>query len=65
VDRTTWCAKPAGVSYSQFVARLPSGETWQRQMVLGPAPEFCIVGVDAGAALAGVAIGARRIYAMT
>lgn len=63
LDRTTWCSKPAGVSYPEFLPRLPAGETWQRQMVLGPAPEFCVVGVDAAAALGGVAVAARRIHA--
>jgi hypothetical protein len=32
-------------------------------MVLGPAPEFCVVGVDAAAALGGLAVVARRIHA--
>ena len=44
VDRVTWCAKPAGEPYSSFLGRLPAGEVWQRQMVLGPTPEFCLFG---------------------
>ncbi|WP_242342847.1 hypothetical protein [Anaeromyxobacter terrae] len=63
LPRTTWCSKPGGASYPEFVAQLPPGETWQRQMVLGPAPEFCIIGVDAAAALGGVAVAARKIHA--
>lgn len=63
LDRTTWCSKPPGVPYADFLARLPPAEVWQRQLVLGPAPEFCLVGVDALAALGGVAVAARRIHA--
>ena len=64
LDRsTTWFSKPAGVPYKDFLARLSPCETWQRQMVLGPAPEFCIVGVDATAAVGGVAVGVRALYA--
>ncbi len=63
LDRTTWCSKPDGVPYPEFLARLPPGESWQRQLVLGPAPEFCVVGVDAAASLGGVAVAARRIHA--
>ncbi len=51
--RTTWCSKPAGEAYPQYLARLPSGEVWQRQLVLGPAPEFCVVGADATASVGG------------
>lgn len=37
----TWLSKPGGTSYGAFLARLPPGtELWQRQLVLGPAPEF-------------------------
>jgi hypothetical protein len=61
-ERNTWCAKPAGVAYPEFRARLPSAETWQRQLVLGPAPEFCLVGLDAAAALGGLAVTARTIH---
>ncbi len=39
-----WMSKPAGESYPAFVARLPAVEAWQRQLVLGPAPEFCVLG---------------------
>ncbi len=37
-----WFAKPAASSYATFFAGVaPEIELWQRQMVLGPAPEFC------------------------
>jgi hypothetical protein len=40
--RAGWRSKPAGRSYGEFLATLPATTIWQRQMVLGPAPEFCI-----------------------
>ncbi len=37
-------SKPAGVTYASYVAGVPAGvEVWQRKMVLGAAPEFCIL----------------------
>jgi len=49
-----WFAKPRETSYPEFTARfdaLPVGCTvWQRQMVLGPTPEFCIAGPEAAVA---------------
>lgn len=46
-----WFAKPAGVRYSELDAVLatvvsPEHAVWQRQMVLGPAPEFCVAGPE-------------------
>jgi hypothetical protein len=40
VESTTWFAKAPGTSYEELrsAVRAP---TWQRQLVLGPAPEFC------------------------
>ena len=44
-----WVAKPAGLTYAGFdelledVVARPGHALWQRQMVLGPAPEFCVV----------------------
>jgi len=43
----TWFAKPADWSYAELdhalEPQLTAGHTfWQRQMVLGPAPEFCL-----------------------
>lgn len=42
-----WFAKPAGMSFGQLdglvaSALSPEHALWQRQMVLGPAPEFCL-----------------------
>ena len=48
----TWLGKPDGVSYADFGARLRGwvGERpvalWQRQMVLGPAREFCLLSCE-------------------
>ncbi len=44
-ETATWFAKPAGVGYEQFFSA-PDGSAslWQRQMVLGPTPEFCSLG---------------------
>ena len=37
-----WFGKPGGTTYAALFASLPPAiELWQRQMVLGPAPEFC------------------------
>ena len=42
-----WFAKPAGTSYEELFGLLePAAKAaalWQRQMVLGPAPEFCLL----------------------
>ena len=44
-----WFSKPAGVGYPEFYERLetwtedPNSSLWRRQMVLGPAPEFCLL----------------------
>lgn len=40
----TWFGKPAGIAYPEFLAQVPPVELWQRQLVLGPAPEFCLFG---------------------
>jgi hypothetical protein len=37
-----WMDKPPDESYEAFVDRLPGRTVWQRQLVLGPAPEFCV-----------------------
>lgn len=41
-----WLSKPDGVPYPEFLAGLDVGSAalWQRQMTLGPTPEFQIVG---------------------
>ena len=43
-----WLSKPAGVTYEPFHAQLAAAldgdaGAWQRQMVLGPASEYCIL----------------------
>ncbi len=44
--RVCWFGKPAGMSYPELLARIPAAELWQRQLVLGPAPEFCLLGAE-------------------
>jgi hypothetical protein len=39
-----WCSKPAGTPYESWHAGLPARSAWQRQLVLGPAPEYCLPG---------------------
>jgi hypothetical protein len=46
-----WFAKPAGMGYAELDALLsaavsPDSAVWRRQMVLGPAPEFCVAGPE-------------------
>jgi hypothetical protein len=43
-----WLAKPPGVAYADFHAQLAAAlgdaaSAWQRQMVLGPASEYCVL----------------------
>jgi hypothetical protein len=38
----SWLAKPAGMSYADFHAQLAGRPVWQRQMVLGPSPEYLV-----------------------
>jgi hypothetical protein len=43
-----WFDKPQGTSYADFRERLgrvagEAGAVWERQLVLGPAPEYCAV----------------------
>ena len=44
-----WSVKPAGEPYPDWEARLTAGRDaadfalWQRQLVLGPAPEYCLL----------------------
>jgi hypothetical protein len=51
VDRPThahWFAKPAGMAHAGLIEALAplmeshAGALWMRQLVLGPAPEFCL-----------------------
>lgn len=41
-ERARWITKPASESYTSFLAQLGSATVWRRQLVLGPAPEFCV-----------------------
>ena len=54
-----WLAKPRGETYAAFYARFPGDAVlWRRQMVLGPAPEFCL---ESGRAPEGLdAVAAQR-----
>jgi hypothetical protein len=38
----SWLAKPDGMSYADFHARLAGQPVWQRQMVLGAAAEYVV-----------------------
>ena len=54
-----WFDKPRGATYEAFSARLApltreGGALWQRQMVLGAAPEFCLRMPREGAPPAGL-----------
>ncbi len=42
LSRARWRAKPAGAGYAGFIEGLGEATVWQRQLVLGPAPEFCV-----------------------
>jgi hypothetical protein len=41
-----WFDKPAGLSTPQLATLRPAGVTWQRQMVLGPAPEYRVTSAE-------------------
>jgi hypothetical protein len=49
VQMALWFSKPRGLSYSQFYAGVrpealdSGGGLWERQMVLGPSPECCLL----------------------
>lgn len=60
--QVSWFAKPAGMSYADLLARLPPGEAWQRQMVLGPAPEFCLLGVAPPPGIEARTFTVRTVY---
>ena len=38
-----WLTKPSGMTYGALTECL-NGSVWQRQLVLGPQPEFCVSG---------------------
>lgn len=47
-----WLGKPAGMAYPEFHAQLEAAlagrdaSAWQRQMVLGPATEYCVTAAE-------------------
>jgi hypothetical protein len=41
-----WLDKPRGEASEEFIATLPHATLWRRQLVLGPAPEFCAATSD-------------------
>jgi hypothetical protein len=47
-----WLTKRRDTGYEEFYSRIqpwtkgPETSLWRRQMVLGPAPEFCVLGAD-------------------
>ena len=43
VTHAAWRSKPAGLSYEAFEANLPGRSVWQRQMTLGPTPEYVLL----------------------
>ena len=49
-----WLEKSRGVPTDQFLASLAEATVWQRQMVLGPGPEFCAVSPES--------VGRERIW---
>lgn len=67
-----WFGKPEGLSYRELFARLlpvvedADGALWGRQMVLGPAPEFCLQTAEAVSLpsdLAALGVTLRRTWA--
>jgi hypothetical protein len=64
-----WLGKPAGVPYPGFRERLArlaadDGGVWERQLVLGPAPEYCVVtsAGSAGAPAAATVVQRRPVF---
>ena len=57
----TWVQKPREETYEVFRDRLSSvdGAVWQRQLVLGPGHEFCVLSDDPTDGLAGAATSPR------
>lgn len=41
-DGVRWLDKPRNTRSEQFLTSIPEPTVWQRQMVLGPGPEFCV-----------------------
>ena len=49
---TAWFDKPRGEPSERFLASRPEETIWRRQMVLGPAPEFCAAATSTPARIA-------------
>jgi hypothetical protein len=60
-DRASWFAKPPAMSYADLFTRLPPAELWQRQMVLGPAPEFCLFAADPPPGIQALELSVRTV----
>jgi hypothetical protein len=64
-----WFEKPPGTPYASFRDRLAAlvgerGGIWERQLALGPAPEYCAVdGASAAAPSAATVVSRRRVFA--
>ncbi len=46
---STWFPKPGGMAYhdlNSILNNLEHSDHWQRQLTLGPAPEFCVQGSE-------------------
>jgi len=41
-EAVRWATRPAGEPYRRFLEREPAATIWQRQLTLGPAPEFAL-----------------------
>ncbi len=72
IQYALWFAKPSGMRYADFFARLTpqvensAGCLWQRYMTLGPSPEFCWQSEDAqmlDAEFSPVALPVRHVLA--
>lgn len=72
-DVALWFAKPSGMSYEHLYRMLDAeigrvgGSVWRRQMVLGPAPEFCWRGSKDGdyglvEGFGGVKVATKKIW---
>ena len=56
-----WLWKPRGMPYEDFEANLPAGTLWQRQLVLGPSPEYCLRSGSPIEVPGGLALDLRRV----
>jgi hypothetical protein len=43
IRHAAWRSKPDGVLYDAYESRLPGRSVWQRQMTLGPTPEYVLL----------------------